>query len=207
MVGGFILPTEVVENLRLASQPITVGRARTVSNDVEIQEARLSETIKLGSLEFKQPTITFPSIAGEVNIGLKILRDFTVTFDQKNKSVKFERQLPQTTALTGYDIRGKTTNIQRPRTDDKERMIGMVMVESDQKEPKVDKANLIVTSKTRIFEMRGEKRVEATFEDLRIGTTVAARFVEGPTIMIYPLQVAASEILIIEQVQEVNRRP
>jgi hypothetical protein len=44
-------------------------------------------------------TITFPSIADEVNIGLKTLRDFTVTFDQKNKRVKFERQLQKATAL------------------------------------------------------------------------------------------------------------
>jgi Aspartyl protease len=197
MVGGFILPTGLVENLRLASRPITVGMARTVTNEVEIREARLDDTIKFGSFEFKQPTITFPSIAGEVNIGLKVLRDFTITFDQTNKRVKFERQLPKTSSPSGYDIFGKTTNIQRARAEDKERMIGMVMVESDQKEAKVDKANLIVTSNTRIFEMRGEKRVQATFDDLKIGTTVAARFVEGPTIMIYPLRVAALEILII----------
>jgi hypothetical protein len=101
-------------------------------------------------------------------------------------------------ALDDHNIRGKITKIQPARTEDKGRMIGMVMVESDEKEANVDKANLIVTSKTRIFKMRGEERVQVTFEDLKIGTTVAARFVEGPTIMIYPLQVAASEILIMD---------
>lgn len=101
-------------------------------------------------------------------------------------------------AMVDHNIRGTITKIQRARTEDNGRMIGMVMVESDEKEANVDKANLIVTSKTHIFTMRGEKRVQATFEDLRIGSTVAARFVEGPTIMIYPLQVAASEILIID---------
>ncbi len=50
MVGGFILPKTLVDKLALASQPITVGRARTVSNEVEIQEARLCDTIKIGSL-------------------------------------------------------------------------------------------------------------------------------------------------------------
>jgi Aspartyl protease len=98
IVGGFILPTKLVDKLALASQPITVGRARTVSNEVEIKEARLSGTIRLGGFEFRQPTITFPSIADEVNIGLKTLRDFSVTFDQKNKRVKFQRQLPKATA-------------------------------------------------------------------------------------------------------------
>jgi hypothetical protein len=205
MVGGFILPNALVDKLALASQPITVGQARTVSSEVEIQEARLSDTIKLGSFEFKQPTVTLPSIAGEVNIGLKTLRDFSVTFDQKNKRVKFERQLPIAPARAGYNIRGKISKIQRARTEDKERMIGMVMVESDEKEANVDKANLIVTSNTRIFEMRGEERVQATFEDLTVGTTVAAQFVEGPTIMIYPLQIAASEILIIHSEEPKGR--
>jgi hypothetical protein len=74
----------LVEKLELASQPITVGRTRTVSNAVEIQGARLRDTIKLGSsFEFRQPTITFPSLADEVNMGLKTLRDSIVTFDQK----------------------------------------------------------------------------------------------------------------------------
>jgi hypothetical protein len=100
-------------------------------------------------------------------------------------------------AIDVHNIRGKITKIQRARTEDQGRMIGMVMVEADEKQTRVDKANLIVTSKTRIFEMRGEERVPATFEDLRVGATVTARFVEGPTIMIYPLQVAASEIVII----------
>jgi hypothetical protein len=103
----------------------------------------------------------------------------------------------QSMAIDGANIRGKITKIQRARTEDQGRMIGMVMVESDEKQSSVDKANLIVTTKTRIFEMRGEERVPATFEDLKVGATVTARFVEGPTIMIYPLQVAASEIVII----------
>jgi Aspartyl protease len=91
MIGGFILPSALVDKLKLASEPVTVGRAHTVSNEVEIKEARLSDKIKLGSFEFKQPVITFPSIADEVNIGLKVLRDFSITFDQKNRRVKFER--------------------------------------------------------------------------------------------------------------------
>jgi len=91
MVGGFILPAALVDKLTLASQPITVGRARTVSNEVEIKQARLSDKIKLGTFEFNQPTITFPAIADEVNIGLKTLREFSLTFDQKNKRLKLDR--------------------------------------------------------------------------------------------------------------------
>jgi hypothetical protein len=100
-------------------------------------------------------------------------------------------------AIDGHNIRGTITKIQPAGTEDQRRMIGMVMVEADDKEANVDKANLIVTSKTYLSQMRGEKRVPAKFEDLRVGATVAARFAEGPTIMIYPLQVEAAEIVII----------
>lgn len=100
-------------------------------------------------------------------------------------------------AIDGHNIRGKITKIQPARTEDQRRMIGIVMVDADDQEASVDKANLIVTRKTRLFEMRGEERVPAKFEDLKVGVTVAARFEEGPTIMIYPLRVEAAEIVII----------
>ena len=100
-------------------------------------------------------------------------------------------------AIDDHNIRGKITKIQPARTEDQKRMIGIVMVETNDQEASVDKANLIVTSKTRLFEMRGEERVPAKFEDLKVGATVTARFAEGPTIMIYPLRVEASEIVII----------
>ena len=103
MMGGFILPTALVEKLSLASSPVTVGRARTISNEVEIKEVRLRDSIKLGRFEFAQPTITFPTFAEDVNIGSKILREFALTFDQKNKRVKLQRPLPRSTDQTTKD--------------------------------------------------------------------------------------------------------
>lgn len=91
LMCGFIVPAVVVGKLSLASQPVTVGRAHTISNEVEIKEVRLSDAIKLGRFEFPQPTIAYPAIAEDANIGSKILREFALTFDQKNKRVKLER--------------------------------------------------------------------------------------------------------------------
>jgi Aspartyl protease len=98
--GKFMLPAALVDKLKLASEPIIVGRARTISNEIEIKEVRLSDTIKLGSFEFNQPTIAFPAIADEANIGLKTLREFSLTFDQKNRRVKLERTLTTPAAAT-----------------------------------------------------------------------------------------------------------
>jgi hypothetical protein len=96
------------------------------------------------------------------------------------------------------DIQGKITQISRATAQEERRMIGNVMVEADMKDAKVDKANLIITGKTRIFKKQGEELVQATFEDLKVEQTVKARFVEGPTIMIYPLRVEVSEVVILK---------
>ena len=89
-VAGFILPQDVVEQLQLLSQPVVIGRARSVSNQIELKQAQLKGTIRLGTFEFAQPSITFPALS-ETNIGFEILRDFTLTFDQKNRRVKLAR--------------------------------------------------------------------------------------------------------------------
>lgn len=93
-VAGFILPEEIVEQLQLISEPVTVGRARSVSNQIEIKQAQLRDTIQIGRFDYPQATITFPALS-DTNIGLKILREFALTFDQKNRRLKLERGLTQ----------------------------------------------------------------------------------------------------------------
>jgi len=94
-VAGFILPEAVVEQLPLLSPPVTVGRARTVSNLIEIKQAQLRDTIHMGSFDYPQATIAFPALSN-TNVGFKVLREFALTFDQKNKRMKFKR--PPSTA-------------------------------------------------------------------------------------------------------------
>src|SRR6266852_4021950 len=88
-VAGFILPEELVEQLQLLSQPVTVGRARSVSNQIEIKQAQLRDTIHIGWFDYPQATIAFPALS-DTNVGFKVLREFALTFDQKNKRMKFE---------------------------------------------------------------------------------------------------------------------
>jgi len=89
-VAGFILPEEIVEQLKLVSQPVVVGRARSVSNQIELKQVQLKDTIRIGGFDFPQPTITFPALS-DTNVGFKVLRDFALTFDQKNRRVKLVR--------------------------------------------------------------------------------------------------------------------
>ena len=97
-VAGFILPEDIVEQLRLLSEPVTVGRARSVSNLIEIKQAQLSSTIHIGRFDYPQATIAFPALS-ETNVGFKILREFALTFDQKNKRIKFERASTNATSV------------------------------------------------------------------------------------------------------------
>src|SRR5437764_5305067 len=62
-VAGFILPEEIVEQLQLLSPPVTVGLARSVSNQIELKQAQLRDTIRLGRFEFPQPTIRYPALS------------------------------------------------------------------------------------------------------------------------------------------------
>lgn len=93
LVGGFILPNEVVEKSNLAGEPAVVGRARTVSNEIEIKQVRLKDMIKLGGYEFAEPTVNFPALSN-ANIGSRVLSEFAVTFDRKNDRLKLERVKP-----------------------------------------------------------------------------------------------------------------
>jgi Aspartyl protease len=89
-VAGFILPQEIVEQLQLLSPPVPVGSARSVNNRIELKQVQLRSSIRIGGFEYSQPTITFPALS-DTNVGYKILREFTLTFDQKNGRVKLER--------------------------------------------------------------------------------------------------------------------
>jgi hypothetical protein len=88
-VAAFILPEEIVEQLQILSQPVPVGSARSVNNRIELKQVQLRSSIRLGGFEYSQPTITFPALS-DTNVGYKILREFTLTFDQKNGRLKLE---------------------------------------------------------------------------------------------------------------------
>lgn len=92
--GGFVFPTERIEKLQLASESRVVGKAQTVTNIFEIKEVKLKDTIRFGSFEYPEPTVVYPGPSPrDANIGAKILRDFSLTFDQKNKRVKLDKKM------------------------------------------------------------------------------------------------------------------
>jgi len=91
MAGAFMLPVSLVEKLQFASEPVVVGRARTVYNELELKSARLKDAIRVGRHEFPQPTVIYPAAMDMPNVGSKALGEFVVTIDSKNERLRLER--------------------------------------------------------------------------------------------------------------------
>jgi len=95
-IAAFVLPESLAGKLPLASQPVVIGMARTVSSRVEIKAARLKESIRLGRFEFTEPRVVFPALTEDINIGSEAFREFAVTFDRKNQRLRLKRrELPK----------------------------------------------------------------------------------------------------------------
>ncbi len=99
----FTLPDTMRNSLKLRGEPIVVGRGRTVNSEFEVRKATPDGDVKLGEHVFEQPELTFISLLdgpGVANLGSSLLRQFTVTFDQKNGRARFaDRQAGTQSAL------------------------------------------------------------------------------------------------------------
>jgi len=87
--GYFKLPETLAKKMHFANEPKLIGRARTISSDIPINQVNLSESIRFGQFEYKEPTITYPSFSEEGIIGAQILKDFAISIDQKNQRIRF----------------------------------------------------------------------------------------------------------------------
>lgn len=87
-MGGLSLPEAFAKDLRFASQPVTIGRGRTVSGEVEIKGAQLAGDIQVAGYTFSRPFVEIDSVFPTANFGAIPLRHFAITFDQKNKLVR-----------------------------------------------------------------------------------------------------------------------
>jgi predicted aspartyl protease len=90
-IGTFVLPTAFVEKLSLAGEPRVVGRARSASGEMEIKQVQLKDVVKLGRHEFPGATVTYPALGDIGNVGVKILSQFVIAFDQQHERVRLTR--------------------------------------------------------------------------------------------------------------------
>jgi hypothetical protein len=94
--GGVMLPLKYEKELPLAAAPVRVGRARTVAGTFDVDAATLQGVVEIGEFTLDVKEIRFSDLRpgpepGIGNVGAQVLKDFVVTFDAKNRRLKFER--------------------------------------------------------------------------------------------------------------------
>ena len=90
--GGITLPENVRGKFQYNSDPVVVGRGRTVNSEFEIWRGVLDGTFRLGKHVRENPELHFMSMlntTGNANLGSNFLRGFAVTFDARASLVRF----------------------------------------------------------------------------------------------------------------------
>jgi predicted aspartyl protease len=88
---GLLLPVPMVKNLPLASYRRTVGKAKTVTNEADLSEVMIQDTLAIGAYRVEKPVINFSELFRDVVLGSAALQELTLSFDQKNKRVRIRR--------------------------------------------------------------------------------------------------------------------
>ena len=90
-MADITLPLSFAEKLPLASAPVVVGKAFTVSGPMEISEAALKGNVDIGRYQIAEPTLQFTPAMRLANLGIGVLSEFALTIDQQNHRIRFAR--------------------------------------------------------------------------------------------------------------------
>jgi len=90
-MGALVIPSEVAATLAFADEPRVIGQARTQVNTIEIKGATLDGPLWIGEFEFQNLTAVFADIFRTLNVGSRIMGEFTITLDGPNSRVRFAR--------------------------------------------------------------------------------------------------------------------
>ena len=86
---GLSLPEKFADGMKFASEPVVIGRGRTVSNEFEIKGAQLAGDVRFGGYTFTRPFVAIQPMIPQANFGARALMNFAVTFDQKKQVMRF----------------------------------------------------------------------------------------------------------------------
>ncbi|MBS0296195.1 MAG: aspartyl protease family protein [Proteobacteria bacterium] len=92
---GLAIAPPLARTISFAGKPVETGRVQGPAiGEAAVQTARLSGSVKIGSYRFDKPMVSsFPVELRFQNLGVwlgpSMLKNFTVTLDQKNRRVRF----------------------------------------------------------------------------------------------------------------------
>jgi hypothetical protein len=89
---GITLPGGLMDKVPLAAPATVVAQGMTVSGPMDVSESTLHGTVMIGRHAIANPAIQFVPPFPHANIGIALLSQFALTFDQKNKRVRFAHE-------------------------------------------------------------------------------------------------------------------
>ena len=87
---GLLLPDRLAARLKFASDPAEFGNGESLCTRFQIRAARLKPNVEVGDYFFKRPFVEIGGAFPLANFGSSPLQAFAVTFDQKNRLVRFK---------------------------------------------------------------------------------------------------------------------
>lgn len=89
--SGFAFPKKFASEFELASELKVVGKGRTVNNTFSVYGSNLKGTVSLGGYIYESPALTFNEVLPVATLGYKVLKDFVITIDQKNRRIQLRK--------------------------------------------------------------------------------------------------------------------
>jgi len=94
--GALMLPSRYRAELPLAAEATQMGLARTPHGEFPIWSGQIKGSVELGQYQLDLPDVQFSDVnplpgPPTGNLGYRILRQFVVTLDSKNRRIQFDR--------------------------------------------------------------------------------------------------------------------
>lgn len=89
--ASIVLHSRYIEKLSLGSEPRMIGRSINEDGEFPLLSARFDGAIRLGGQDLEQNSLRFFDIVSDGGIGGNVLREFSLTFDQRTQRVRVRR--------------------------------------------------------------------------------------------------------------------
>ncbi len=90
--SGLSLPSQLASQLKFASEYSSLSTAHSLSTRFTLVGATLAADVHLGTYTFKRPFVEINPAFPLANFGSSPMHDLALTFDQKNRLVRFSAQ-------------------------------------------------------------------------------------------------------------------
>lgn len=87
--ANITLPTSFAKGLPMKGEPRVVGHARTASGEFDILGVEMDTDVTVAGITLTKPRVDLVDHFPVANMGYRFLRNYSITFDAKNKRVSF----------------------------------------------------------------------------------------------------------------------